>query len=485
MNFVLRVLHVLFAHTFSCDNYCYYIMTPKILVLLFRFIVLLNMSNAFRNGYSKRGVFSYLHATKDDVSHKEIDKYAFFYSKKEFKDIGLQDMMDSVITSLSLKMPSKIQALSFARIYSGEHCILADQTGSGKTLAYLLPIIQRMVMTMRDPGTTSVSSSSRAPYIVILLPTTELAVQVSRVVKSLANALKFRTSSLTSISDMDSEQKKLRLGADVVVATPGRLIAAMNKNEISLKQIQSIVFDEADVLFMDQSFPLQSIGTSCPDSSQFLFVTATLPNLVREQIVSEFPNVHFLSGPGLHRIAPTISEVLVDCSVNDNTGDKSMNKILENKKLALIQTIESQPSERTIIFCNTIDQCRKVENILQRLDRDSQVRSIYPYHGAIDGLARQENIVEFSRPLLKLPSILICTDRASRGIDFDRAQVDHVILFDFPFDPSEYIRRVGRTGRAGRGGKATVLAYGKQVSIAKKILSASIQGKKIDPELTI
>ena len=454
--------------------------------LLFFFITL-SASYAFRIGLKRQGVISYLHSTKSDSSSDKVDKYAFFYSKKEFKDIGLDNMMDSVLTSLSLKMPSKIQALSFSKIFSGEHCILADQTGSGKTLAYLLPIIQRMIMTMRNPvvSSISISSSSRAPYIVILLPTTELATQVSRVVKSLANALKFRTSSLTSISDMDSEQKKLRLGADVVVATPGRLIAAIKKNEISLKQIQSIVFDEADVLFMDQSFPLQDIGTSCPDSSQFLFVTATLPNLVKEQIISEFPDINYLSGPGLHRIAPTVSEVLVDCSVNDNTADKSMSKILENKKLALIQAIENENTERTIIFCNTIDQCRKVENILQRLDRDNQVRSIYPYHGAIDGLGRQKNIVEFSRPLLKLPSILICTDRASRGIDFDRAQVDHVILFDFPFDPSEYIRRVGRTGRAGRGGRATVLAYGKQVSIAKKILSASIQGKKINPELNL
>lgn len=414
------------------------------------------------------------------VAPSTIDSSAaFFYSKKDFKDIGLTETMTGVLSSLGLSAPSKIQAISYNTVLTGEHCMIADQTGSGKTLAYLMPTIQRMVELIRN--NTIASAQSRSPYIVIITPTTELATQVSRVVKSLSNILKFRTACVTSISDMDSEQKKLRLGSEVLVATPGRLLALINKKEIILKDLQTIIFDEADVLFMDQSFPLQPIGAACPKNSQFIFTTATLPDIVKEQITAEFPSVAYLSGPGLHRIAPTIEEILIDCS-GPREQERNMETSFENKRLALVKAIEDSPNvERTIIFCNTIAQCRRVENALQRVDRQSRVRSIYAYHGAIDATTRQSNIVEFSRPLLKIPAILICTDRASRGIDFDRANVDHVILFDFPSEPSEYVRRVGRTGRAGRLGKATVLVHGKQVAIAKQVLSASIDGKRIDP----
>jgi ATP-dependent RNA helicase DDX18/HAS1 len=119
---------------------------------------------------------------------------------------------------------------------------------------------------------------------------------VSRVVKSLANALKFRTSCFTSSSDSDSEQKKLRLGVEVLVATPGRLLALISRREVSLADLQTIVLDEADVLFMDQSFPLKPIGDACPPSTQFIFTTATLPQVVISQIRAEFPSVAYISG---------------------------------------------------------------------------------------------------------------------------------------------------------------------------------------------
>jgi len=425
----------------------------------------------------KRNEYNNICNTKLYSSNQEKVS-SFFYSKKQFNDIGLTKTMDSVLNFLRIEQPSKIQALSYQTVLSGKHCIIADQTGSGKTLSYLLPTLQRMTELIRN-GTIS-SVQSRAPYILIVTPTTELANQVSRVVKSIANVLKFRTASVTSVSDMDSEQKKLRVGADVLVATPGRLLALMNRNEVSLDKLQCVIFDEADILFMDQSFPLQPIGAACSLDAQFIFTTATLPDIVLKQITAEFPDVQYLSGPGLHRIAPTVEEVLIDCS-GPPTQQKNQETAFENKMLALLRSLEQSDASRTIIFCNTINQCRNVENALNRADRNGRLRTIFPYHGAIDSQAREDNIVAFSRPLLKTKVVLVCTDRASRGMDFDRAEVDHVILFDFPQEPSEYVRRVGRTGRAGRNGLVTVLVHGRQVPIAKSVLGASIEGKRIDP----
>lgn len=416
----------------------------------------------------------------DSSSSRQQDKASssYFYSKKQFSDIGLTNTMGSVLNFLRIEQPSKIQALSYQTVLSGQHSIIADQTGSGKTLSYLLPTLQRMIELTRN-GTIG-PVQSRAPYILIITPTTELANQVSRVVKSIANVLKFRTASVTSVSDMDSEQKKLRVGADVLVATPGRLLALMNRKEVSLDNLQCVIFDEADILFMDQSFPLQPIGAACSLNAQFIFTTATLPDIVLKQISAEFPDVQYLSGPGLHRIAPTVEEVLIDCS-GPPTQLKNPETAFENKMLALLRALEQSDAARTIIFCNSIAQCRNVENALNRADRNRKLRAVFPYHGAIDSQAREDNIVSFSRPLLKTKVVLVCTDRASRGMDFDRAEVDHVVLFDFPQEPSEYVRRVGRTGRAGRNGLVTVLVHGRQVPIAKSVLGASIEGKRIDP----
>jgi ATP-dependent RNA helicase DDX18/HAS1 len=175
-----------------------------------------------------------------------------------------------------------------------------------------------------------------------------------------------------------------------------------------------------------------------------------------------------------------IEEILVDCS-GPAEQERSAATAFENKRLAMVRALDQSDAVRTLIFCNTINQCRNVENALKRIDRNGRVRSILPYHGALDAEKRQESIRNFIRPPLGKPAVLVCTDRASRGMDFDTASVDHIVLFDFPQEPSEYVRRVGRTGRAGRFGRATVLVHGRQVPIARRVMGASLQGKRIEP----
>lgn len=299
--------------------------------------------------------------------------------------------------------------------------------------------------------------------------------------KSLANALKFRTACFTSNNDFDSEHKKMRLGSEVLVATPGRVMELLKRGEVSLDKVRVMVLDEVDVLFQDTSFPLPPIGQACPSTTQFIFASATLPQTVMQQITSEFSGVEILSGPGLHRVAPNVEEVLIDCS-GPKSQQRALMSVAMNKEKALMQALLDVRSERTLIFCNTIEQSRIVENLLSRSDRAQRTRVVLPYHSAVDPQTRDSNLAAFSRPLLKVPHILICTDRASRGMDFDRSFVDHVVLFDFPREPSEYLRRVGRTGRAGRSGRVTVLAYGRQVEAAKAVIRASKDGKKIEPD---
>lgn len=452
-----------------------------------------------------------IHETKN-LETKGSQSPSHFYSKKSFGDLGLSSALNDVVNHLQLTKPSKVQALSFNEIYTGKSCILADQTGSGKTLAYILPTIQRMYENRNKKISVNTTTSSDwkgqlvSPEILIIAPTNELANQVWKVLKSISSVLRFRSACITSGNDGDAEIKKLKLGADIVVCTPGRLFSLLKQGDFTLKDTKSIILDEADVLFLDESFPLQGIGEYCPSDSQYVFVTATLPEVTMRQILKEFPESVLLKGPGLHRIPPTVEETLIDCSNgpgsrytgggssgsqripfrnnrnNQPTAVADAETIFENKRLGLMNALAlNDHVERSLIFCNTIEQCRRVENALLRADKNGRVRQVLSYHSAIDVTKRKENMLDFTRKLLPLPAVLICTDRASRGIDFDNINVDHVILFDFPQEPSEYVRRVGRTGRAGRFGKVTVLAYGRQVAMVNSLLMASKEGKRIDP----
>ncbi|CAN4119754.1 unnamed protein product [Withania somnifera] len=196
---------------------------------------------------------------------------------------------------------------------------------------------------------------------------------------------------------------------------------------------------------------------------------------IYNKLVESFPDCELVTGPGMHRTSPGLEEVLVNCS-GDETTEKSPDTAFLNKKNALLQLVEDSPVPRTIVFCNKIDSCRKVENALKRFDRKGLSIKVLPFHAALDQESRLANMKEFRSSKAENVSLfLVCTDRASRGIDFEG--VNHIVLFDYPRDPSEYVRRVGRTARgAGGKGKAFIFAVGKQVSLARRIMERNSKG---------
>jgi ATP-dependent RNA helicase DDX18/HAS1 len=237
---------------------------------------------------------------------------------------------------------------------------------------------------------------------------------------------------------------------------------------------------------LDETFgpQLRTVGAAAPvDNTQFVFVTATLPDAVVKTVEKEFPGVVRVKGPGLHRVAPTVKERLVDVSV-PSKYNRDFKLCFDIKAKQLLRALRQTRCRRTLIFCNTVDSCRQVENLLGRKDRRGQVYDIRAYHNAMTPEARNQNLAIFSHGAAgqhgkgavgdDVDSLLVCTDRAARGVDFDAAPVDHVILFDFPKDASEYVRRVGRTARAGRTGTSTVFAYGWQLPIARKVMGSKL-----------
>lgn len=398
---------------------------------------------------------------------------AEFFSQRTFKDLGCSEDMLQAIKAQKFFHPSHIQAMAYKHVYEGQSCIIAEQSGSGKTLAYLAPLVQRL----REEELQGKSKSfSRSPRGLILVPTAELAAQVLHVCRAISKAgMPFRSMVATGGFKWKTQLENLEQCTDILIVTPGRFRFLLQEGKLQLNNLLSIVLDEVDILFDDDefSFALEKIMNSAPFVAQYLFVTATLPLDVHNKLLEKFPDCKAILGPGLHRTCSGLEEILIDCSGEGE--EKNPETAFSNKKTALLQLVEQNPVQKTLIFCNKIETCRKVENILKRFDRKGTNIFVLPFHAAVSQECRISSLEHFLDSQSEKALFLICTDRASRGLDI--INVDHVVLFDFPRDPSEYVRRVGRTARgAGGRGKAFIFVVGKQVSLALRIIDRNEKG---------
>ncbi|XP_022773587.1 DEAD-box ATP-dependent RNA helicase 50-like isoform X2 [Durio zibethinus] len=433
-------------------------------------------SAAHLRGWHDRGTIRKPKLKSPDLlkKHLTMPVRGDFFSQKTFRNLGCSEYMIKSLKEQLFLRPSCIQAMAFGPVIEGHSCIIADQSGSGKTLAYLTPVIQRL----REEELQGVSkSTSGSPRAVIIVPTAELASQVLSSCRSLSKfGVPFRSMVVTGGFRQKTQLENLEQGVDVLIATPGRFMFLIKGGFLQLANLRSAIFDEVDILFNDEDFKvaLQSLIDSSPVITQYLFVTATLPVEIYNKLIEVFPDTKVIMGPGMHHISSGLEEVLVDCSGEGTL--KSPDTAFLNKRTALLKLMEESPVSKTIVFCNKIETCRKVENVLKRFDRKGTHVRVLPFHAALAQETRLINMKEFIHSEPGGESlILVCTDRASRGIDF--AGVDHVVLFDFPRDPSEYVRRVGRTARgAGGKGKAFIFVVGKQVPLARRIIERNQKG---------
>jgi len=395
-----------------------------------------------------------------------------FFSPRTFAEVGASVELQAALAACGAVTPSHVQAAGYDVIAAGKDVILADQTGSGKTLGYLGPVVQRLRELERRDGKTP-PGQVRA---IVLAPTAELAQQVLRVAKSLsAGGAPFRSTIVTGEHKWGTQRKALAAGVELVVATPGRLRSHLKAEQPSLQLggLAHLVLDEADVLYGDDDFAAawDELRGALPPRAAVAFVTATLTPAAQKAIEAQFPLVERRRGRGLHRTAQGVAEKLIDCSAGGSGAGGPDG--FELKMGALLSELQESREEHTLVFCNTIEACRRVENALRRADRRGQAYRLWVYHSAVNAEGRQRALQQFAQPQAEgegvgaggypLPRLLVCTDRASRGMDFP--QVGHVILFDFPRDGVEYVRRVGRATRgANQPGRVTSLLLGRQVS---------------------
>ncbi|HKT80731.1 MAG TPA: DEAD/DEAH box helicase [Vicinamibacterales bacterium] len=358
-----------------------------------------------------------------------------------FSNLGLTPSLCLPLARLGYEQPTPIQARAIPAVLTGTDLFARAQTGTGKTAAFGLPMIERIV-ALRDARRT------RLPRGLVLVPTRELAAQVHRSLTTYAAPARVNVAVVFGGVGMGGQIQSLRRGAEIVVATPGRLIDHMQRRTVDLSAIEILTLDEADRM-LDLGFlpALRRVIAALPRSRQTLLFSATLSDAVIE-LAGEF----------------TRNPVRVDVSDGQTVAATVTHHVhtvaAEQKRAVLTHVLMQDAASQTLVFCKTK---RGSDRVGEHLDRAGLKTAVI--HGNKSQGARTRALADFKAGRV---NVLVATDIAARGLDI--AQLPLVINYDLPLVAEDYIHRIGRTGRAGRSGRALSL-----VSAADSRLLRDIQ----------
>mgnify|MGYP003134231200 CR=1 FL=1 len=357
-----------------------------------------------------------------------------------FEELGLQPNILKALDECDYKTPTPIQEKAIPAILMMRDVVGLAQTGTGKTAGFTLPMIEIL---------SGGRAKARMPRSLILSPTRELAAQIAASFDKYGKYCKLNKALLVGGTSMDEQIKILERGADVLIATPGRLMDLFERGNILLTDIKIFVIDEADKM-MDMGFipDITKIASLLPPMRQTLLFSATMPPEISK--LSE----KFLSNPKEIRVNPpaetatTVKQFMVKTSPRQ-------------KRETLLKIIEQENVGNAFIFCN---RKRDIDGLTSWLkNKGYQVAAM---HGDMDQSQRTETLKRFKNDEIRL---LICSDVAARGIDV--LGLSHVFNFDVPMSADDYVHRVGRTGRAGKEGRAWMLATDSEEKYVKAIES--------------
>ena len=340
-----------------------------------------------------------------------------------FKDLGLQSSLTARCESLGFFTPTPIQTQAIPLVLEGKDIIATAETGSGKTAAFLLPILQKLEV-----------SGKKGSTVLVLAPTRELANQTDAACRQLAPK-HIRCASIIGGAGYKHQIDAIRRGANVIVATPGRLMDFMEQGMLNLSKIDTLVLDEADRM-LDMGFlpAIKRISTEIPSNRQTLFFSATLSDEIERIALSLMGEPHYVEVDTRGKAATTIEQTAY------SVGH-------EYKMPLLLELLEKEAFERVLIFTRTKRGADRLAHILEKRDHKSN-----RIHGDRSQSQREAALRGFKSGKTR---VLVATDVAARGIDID--SVSHVINYDVPAVPEDYVHRIGRTGRAGNKGRAITL----------------------------
>ena len=375
--------------------------------------------------------------SSDRVLEHDADPLAGTGEPCTFASLGVDQALVAALSGQGITTPFAIQAMTVADALAGRDVCGKAKTGSGKTLAFGIPLLQRtMAARSTEPG---------RPRALVLVPTRELAVQVSEVLEPLAKSVGLRIAAVYGGADIERQVKKLRRGVDVIIATPGRLIDLGERNDLDVSEVTMVVLDEADRMadmgFMPQ---VEWVLRRLEREHQTLLFSATLDGAV-DRLVSRY-----LTDPVLHEVASP-----------NTTVDAMEHRFLEVHQMDRVKVCAAicRNSEKTLVFVRTK---RGADRLVEQLRKEGVEADAI--HGDLRQVNRERTLKEFAGG--KLPA-LVATDVAARGLDIDL--VDVVVHFDPPEDHKAYLHRSGRTARAGEAGLVVTLVQWNQILEIERI----------------
>ena len=368
-----------------------------------------------------------------------------------FDELGLGSDVLRAIEEVGYETPTPIQEQSIPAALTGRDILGCAQTGTGKTASFVLPMIEIL---------SSGRARARMPRSLILTPTRELAMQISKNFDDYGRFHKLAQALLIGGVSMDDQSNRLDRGVDVLIATPGRLIDHLESGRILLNDIKVLVIDEADRM-LDMGFipDVEKIVGQLPKIRQTLFFSATMPAEIRRLADA------FLMNPKEIHVTPPASPAETVIQHLSVVGT-------QDKREALRRIVRSEDVQNALVFCN---RKRDVDILYRSLKKHGFAAAAL--HGDMAQPVRLETLEAFRRNEVQ---ILVASDVAARGLDI--VDLSHVFNFDVPYNPEDYIHRIGRTGRAGKEGRAFTIATPDDTDAVAAI--ARMLGKEI-PEFGI
>jgi ATP-dependent RNA helicase DeaD len=337
-----------------------------------------------------------------------------------FRDLGLSKALLETLDELGYEEPTPIQEQAIPELLGGHDVIGQAQTGTGKTAAFGLPLLEYL-----EPESTETQA-------IVLTPTRELCIQVTQALRAYAEHLPVEVVAVFGGQAVATQTARLRTGAQVVVATVGRMLDLVSRGALILSSARYIVLDEADEM-LDLGFieDVERILRMCPGGRQTALFSATMPP----------PIARLAEGYMYH---PVTIKVTPQQLTVDAIEQAFVEVPAKQKTDRLIDVLKAEEPEQAIIFCRTKIGARKLDDALQR--RGLQAKAL---HGDLTQGQRDGVMLAFKAHKL---SLLVATDVAARGLDIEH--VTHVINYDVPKTTEPYVHRIGRTGRVGRTGRA-------------------------------
>jgi ATP-dependent RNA helicase RhlE len=379
-----------------------------------------------------------------------------------FKDLGISAELLRAVEKKGYDEATPIQQQAIPLVLDGKDVLAGAQTGTGKTAGFTLPVLQ--LLQQSDSG-----ERKRHPRVLVLTPTRELAAQVHESVRDYGAYLPFRSSVIFGGVSINPQKQKLIKGVDIVVATPGRLLDHLQQRSIDLSKIEILVLDEADRM-LDMGFirDIRKILNAIPKKRQTLLFSATFSQEIKT-LAAEF-----LQQPSLIQVTP------------QNTAVELVNQIVypvdkSRKRELLSHKIGEEEWQQVLVFTRTKHAANKLS---EQLGKDGITSAAI--HGNKSQGARTKALADFKAGAVR---VLVATDIAARGIDIKK--LPHVVNFELPNVPEDYVHRIGRTARAGLEGTAVSLVCVDELKLlrdierllGKDIEKINLAGYDIDPSI--